>query len=170
LERLWSPWRMAYIEQASKSKECIFCEKPRERRDRVNLILARGRLCFVMLNAYPYNSGHVMIAPYRHVGHPARLNDGEMYELFRLLKTFINVLDKTYSPSGYNIGMNVGRASGAGIPGHLHLHVVPRWVGDTNFMPVIAETKVLPEVLDQSYEKIFAALDDSIKSRLINES
>lgn len=161
---------MEYIQRAEKTSGCIFCEKPRERRDKANLILARGRLSFVMLNAYPYNSGHLMIAPYRHVGQPTLLRDTEFVEIFRLLRTFISVLDRTYAPSGYNIGMNVGRASGAGIPGHIHLHVVPRWAGDTNFMPVISSTKVLPELLEQSYEKIYAALDESIKSRLINET
>ncbi|MEM2068073.1 MAG: HIT domain-containing protein [Nitrososphaerota archaeon] len=169
MDRLWSPWRMEYIQRAAKSGGCIFCEKPREKRDRSNLILARGRFCFVMLNAYPYNSGHLMIAPYRHVGQPALLREAEFVEIFRLLRTFLIALDKTYSPSGYNIGMNVGRASGAGIPGHIHLHVVPRWTGDTNFMPVISDTKVLPETLDQTYEKIYLALDDAVKSRLVNE-
>lgn len=170
MEIIWSPWRMEYIQKAAKSGGCIFCEKPRERKDRANLILARGRFCFVMLNAYPYNSGHLMIAPYRHVGQPHMLREAEFVEIFRLLRTFINALEKTYSPSGYNIGMNVGRASGAGIPGHIHLHVVPRWTGDTNFMPVISGTKVLPELLSQSYDKIYSVLDESIKANLVNET
>ncbi|MEM0445576.1 MAG: HIT domain-containing protein [Nitrososphaerota archaeon] len=169
IERLWSPWRMAYIKRAFESRSCIFCDKPKAGRDRENLILARGRYCFVMLNAYPYNSGHLMIAPYRHIGQPSLLREVEFVDLFRLLRVFLNALDKAYTPSGYNIGMNVGRPSGAGIPGHVHLHVVPRWTGDTNFMTVISGTKVMPETLDQSYDKILSVLPDDIKSRLINK-
>lgn len=168
LDRLWSPWRMAYIQRSAGEKGCIFCEKPRERRDRANLILARGRHCFVILNAFPYNSGHLMIAPYRHLSEPTRLREPELMDMFRLLRIFLNALDRAYSPTGYNIGMNVGRSSGAGIPGHIHLHVVPRWTGDTNFMTVISGTKVMPETLDQSYERLLNALPDEVKSRLIN--
>ncbi len=168
MDRLWSPWRMEYIQKAG-GKGCIFCEKPRERRDKSNLILARSRYCFMMLNLYPYNSGHLMIAPYRHVGEIQRLSEAEALDMFRLLRAAVEALSKSYSPSGYNIGLNIGRASGAGIPGHLHLHIVPRWVGDTNFMPVTADTKVIPESLESSYNRIFAALPEALRMSVRSE-
>ncbi len=168
MDKLWSPWRMEYIKKAGETG-CIFCSKPRERRDRSNLILARSRYCFMMLNLYPYNSGHLMVAPYRHVGGLERMGDQEALDMFRLARAAVEALSRSYAPSGYNLGINIGRSSGAGIPGHIHLHIVPRWVGDTNFMPVLADTKVLPESLESCYEKIYAALPERLKISVINE-
>ena len=133
---------------------CIFCDKPREENDEANLIVYRGKTCFAILNAYPYNNGHLMVVPYRHLAHPGDLTDAESAEMMQTAARVTGVLDRVYRPDGFNIGMNVGSAAGAGIAAHLHLHVVPRWSGDTNFMPVIGEVKVLPEMLHQAYEKI----------------
>jgi ATP adenylyltransferase len=169
LERLWAPWRMGYIQRALKSGEreaCIFCQKYRESDDRRNLILVRGRRAFVVMNAFPYNSGHLMVAPVRHVGDLTALRRDELYELSELTRLCVELLNRAYKPSGYNIGMNLGRAAGAGIEDHLHVHVVPRWVGDTNFMPVIGGTKVVPELLDASYDRIYSVLPEEIKRNL----
>ncbi len=176
MERLWAPWRMAYIRADKDEKEnaptpppladggertgCIFCDKPREgaSRDRDNFIVLRGRTCYVILNAFPYNSGHVMSIPYRHVSDPGELSEDESAELFALATLMTDALGEVMRPDGYNIGMNVGSAAGAGIAAHLHLHVVPRWSGDANFMPVIGDVKVLPETLDQVWAKLTAVL------------
>ncbi len=165
MDRLWAPWRMAYI-GGPRQQGCILCTKPKERNDRANLIIIRGDVCFVMLNAYPYNNGHLMVAPYRHVGDPSRLSYKESSELMRLSILSIELLRRALAPSGFNIGMNIGRVAGAGIADHLHMHVVPRWSGDTNYMPIIADTKVLPEYLDTTYTKLMEYLPSEIKSRL----
>lgn len=150
---LWAPWRMRYI-RSPKRHGCIFCEKPGEGRDRENLILYRGRKCFVIMNRYPYNNGHLMVAPYRHVGDFEGLEEEEMAEIMRLLAMSVKALRRAYRPDGFNIGVNLGRAAGAGVEGHIHFHVVPRWVGDTNFMPVFSETRVIPELLEETYNKL----------------
>ncbi len=156
MERLWTPWRMEYIRAATKEEHvgCIFCDLPREGDDQRARILRRGRLGFVILNAFPYNPGHLMVAPYRHVGDPEDLADAELLELGHLLKEATRALREEMEPHGFNIGMNLGRAAGAGIPDHLHWHVVPRWSGDANFMPVIGQTKVLPELLEETYRRL----------------
>jgi ATP adenylyltransferase len=145
---------MVYIKQASKERGCLFCRMSRSRRDRDNLLLCRGKLGFVMMNLYPYNSGHLMVAPYRHVGDVEDLTADEGSELFRLTGEAIRILGRAMKPQGYNLGMNLGRIAGAGVPGHLHLHIVPRWSGDTNYMPLLGETKVVPEALETTYEKL----------------
>jgi len=150
---LWAPWRMSYI-GSIKKHGCIFCEKPKENRDKENLILYRGEKCFIIMNRYPYNNGHLMIAPYRHVGDLEALDEDEMIETMKLLKLSIKALKEAYHPDGFNIGVNIGRAAGAGVKGHIHFHIVPRWVGDTNFMPVFSETKIIPEYLEETYEKL----------------
>ena len=137
-----------------ESAGCIFCDKLREQRDRENLILVRGQQAFVLLNLYPYNSGHLMVAPYVHTGDLANLEPSVLADLWGLGQRAVAALSAEYQPHGYNLGMNLGRVAGAGIPDHLHLHVVPRWNGDTNFMPIMAETKVLPESLDQTYQRL----------------
>ncbi|MEM2001365.1 MAG: HIT domain-containing protein [Candidatus Methanomethylicaceae archaeon] len=152
LKNLWAPWRLAFIVEEKKDV-CIFCEKPKENDDDKNLIFARGGSVFGMLNKYPYNAGHLMIAPYRHIKNIEDLEEGEWKEIFELLRDSMNVLKRTMSPEGFNIGFNVGRAAGAGYD-HIHLHVVPRWNGDTNFMPVLSDTKVIPEHLEETYRKI----------------
>lgn len=157
MEKLWAPWRMAYVEVA-KPQGCIFCDKPREDRDEENLILQRGRTAFVIMNAFPYNNGHLMVAPYRHTAELESLSPEERDELMALAQESLRLLQAAFGPNGYNLGMNLGRVAGAGIADHLHLHVVPRWDGDTNFMPVLADTKVLPDSLQSSYRKLREAM------------
>jgi ATP adenylyltransferase len=155
--RLWTPWRMAYInDQDPKPSGCVFCVLPAEdeANDERNLILDRGRHNFVILNAYPYNPGHLMVAPYRHVGDYLDLTGEELTEATELTRTAIAALKRVSSPHGFNVGMNLGTVAGAGIADHVHLHVVPRWGGDTNFMPVIGQTKVLPELLAETWTKL----------------
>ena len=159
MERLWAPWRVEYV-TAGGSEGCIFCDKLEERRDEDNLILKRGDLGFIMLNAFPYNSGHLMVAPYRHVGDLSDLTDDEMLEIMLLVKLGKEILSRAFRPDGLNIGINLGRTAGAGITDHVHVHVVPRWDGDTNFMPVIANTKVMPDALRATYAKLSKALAD----------
>jgi ATP adenylyltransferase len=157
MKHLWAPWRIQYI-KATPRDGCIFCTLPAERRDRENHILHRGSLAFVMLNRFPYTSGHLMVVPYRHVADLDTLNDEEALELFHLTTAAMGAIRQSYGPEGFNIGVNIGRAAGAGIIDHVHLHVVPRWVGDTNFMPVLGEVKVLPEDLGASYDRLVPAL------------
>jgi ATP adenylyltransferase len=158
MERLWAPWRSQYVGQ-EPPPGCILCQKPCEDRDRENHILARGEQLFVILNIFPYNNGHLMIAPYRHVGELEHLQPSEWEEFAVFLPRVIRTLKQAYRPHGFNIGINLGRVAGAGIPGHLHWHVVPRWEGDANFMPVISDTKVLPESLEATYAKLRKAWD-----------
>jgi ATP adenylyltransferase len=152
---LHAPWRIAYIRLFSKKeRECFLCEASRDEDDAKSLVIYRGRSCFVILNRYPYSNGHIMIAPYRHVGRVADLGDDELLEMVKLLKLSISALESEYKPDGFNVGLNLGRAAGAGLEEHIHLHVVPRWVGDTNFMPVLADTKVIPESLEESWRRL----------------
>lgn len=152
-ERLWAPWRYRYIKAARAGEaECIFVDLPAQTDDRKNLILHRGERAFVMLNAYPYTNGHLMVAPYRHTVDFDELSDQEHLEIQRLLAAAIGWLRQAYQPDGFNIGLNLGRVAGAGIEDHLHWHIVPRWAGDTNFMPVIGEVRVLPQSLEESYD------------------
>ena len=156
MERLWTPWRMEYIKGADAADTCFLCEAPNldpEQDDRT-YILHRGRDAFVILNIYPYNTGHLMVAPYRHTADLESLGAEEGLEGFGLLRRSVEALKGAFDPHGFNIGMNLGRVAGAGIPDHLHFHVVPRWGGDTNFMPVLSDTKVLPEMLDETYAKL----------------
>ncbi len=160
-ERLWAPWRMQYVSTAGKTDiGCIFCTKPAEEQDEANLIVLRGGRAFAMLNLFPYTSGHLMVAPYRHTGDLVRLSDEEWLDLGRLTQQCIQALERVYKPDGFNIGFNIGRAAGAGIEGHLHLHIVPRWHGDTNFMTTIGEVRVLPETLDETYRRLKAVLEE----------
>ena len=151
--RLWAPWRLDYI-KGPGPEECIFCSKPALDDDRAAYIVARGERCFAMLNAYPYNNGHVMVAPYEHVPTIERLPDETLFELMTLARRSLGALGDAYGPEGYNLGINEGAVAGAGVEEHVHLHVVPRWGGDTNFMPVIADVRVLPESLDASWSKL----------------
>lgn len=146
---------MEYIQSAREESEgCIFCEQPARGDDEAAYILARSERAFVMLNAYPYNPGHLMVAPLRHVGEYEELDEAEVAETSALLQRSLTVLKDASSPDGFNVGMNLGRVAGAGFAEHLHWHVVPRWNGDTNFMPVLGETKVLPELLSETYVKL----------------
>ena len=164
MKHLWAPWRLQYIKGTPRD-DCIFCALPAERRDRDNHILHRGSLAFVMLNRFPYTSGHLMVVPNRHIADLAALTDEEALEIFRLTGAAMEAIRRTYRPEGFNIGVNIGRAAGAGIVDHVHLHVVPRWVGDTNFMPVLGEVKVLPEDLGATYDRLAPALRDALRSR-----
>ncbi len=152
MERLWAPWRYQYVKSAAEgSGECIFVELPNQSDDEKNLILFRGKHAFVILNAYPYTSGHLMVAPYQHTASFADLSDDEHLEIQNLITKSIEWLTEAFKPHGFNIGVNLGRAAGAGIEDHLHWHVVPRWNGDTNFMPVTGEVRVLPQSLQETY-------------------
>jgi ATP adenylyltransferase len=160
-QRLWAPWRRAYIATAgAPSDACIFCQALDAGDDRQNLILHRGALAFLILNAYPYASGHLMAVPARHVGGLEDARHDEMAETMVLVRRAVLALGVAYRPDGFNVGFNQGRVAGAGILGHLHVHVVPRWNGDTNFMTVLADTRVLPETLEASYDRLLAALRD----------
>ncbi|MCD6373788.1 MAG: HIT domain-containing protein [Thermococcus sp.] len=156
---LWAPWRIEYI-RSPKHEGCIFCDFPKENRDRERLILHRGEHTFVIMNNYPYNPGHVMIAPYRHVGKWEELTDEELLEIMKLSQLMIRAIKKAMNPDGFNLGVNLGRVAGAGIDSHVHLHIVPRWNGDTNFMPVIADTKVIPESLEEAYDELKKAIEE----------
>lgn len=153
MDKLWAPWRMQYI-GALPEGGCIFCDKPKQQNDAENLVLYRSERAFVMMNAFPYNNGHLLIAPYKHVPNILGLDDEDMLDMMRLTKICTQVLEKISYPHGFNIGINIGQVAGAGIADHIHLHVVPRWLGDTNFMPVVGETKVLPEALADTYAKL----------------
>lgn len=159
MERLWAPWRLAFIESGDKPEGCIFCVYPTEGRDRERLILGRSEHSFVILNKYPYNNGHLMVIPKEHVSDLSQLSEERFDDLQRLLRTSAAVIREVYGPDAMNVGMNLGRAAGAGIADHLHWHIVPRWAGDVNFMPVLAETRVIPEHLDQAWQKLRPAFD-----------
>jgi ATP adenylyltransferase len=157
-QRIWAPWRLAYVKDAAKGGDegCIFCSKPAADDDEANLIVHRGELCFVILNLFPYTNGHMMIAPYEHVAAIEEVEAEALAEMMALAQQGIRALDDVYAPHGYNVGFNQGRVAGAGVEHHIHLHVVPRWGGDTNFMPVLGDTRVLAQSLEDSY----AALRD----------
>ncbi len=163
MDRLWAPWRSKYIESFSnenpnEKKECLFCEKANSTDDEKNLILLRGEHCYIIMNLFPYNSGHIMVVPYKHTPNFPDLSNDEMLDIMKLIKKGISALEIALKPHGFNIGANLGRVSGAGVAEHLHFHIVPRWNGDTNFMPVISETKVISELLSDTYRKIKDAL------------
>jgi len=153
MEQLWAPWRIRYI-QIEKKEGCILCQKPAEDNDESNYILYRGEKNFIIMNTYPYNAGHLMIAPYRHVASLEELTDEERGEHFALVSRSLGVLKQVFKPDGFNIGINIGRVSGAGLDKHIHSHIVPRWQGDTNFMPITADTKVVNEALAETYQKL----------------
>ena len=152
-DRLWAPWRLDYI-KGPKPDECIFCAAVQGDDDASRYVVARGDHCFVMLNAYPYNNGHVMVSPTRHTGSIEDLPGEDLLELMHLTQRSLAALRDAYSPEGFNIGINQGKAAGAGFDDHVHLHVVPRWGADTNFMSVTGSTRVLPQSLDDSYETL----------------
>lgn len=153
LERLWTPWRLAYVSGGEKSDACVFCAAL-DSDDAAPLIAFRGTACFVILNLFPYNNAHLLIVPKRHVAALADATPEERQELIDLAAVAETAIHEVYAPHGMNMGINLGKAAGAGIPGHLHLHVVPRWSGDTNFMTVVGETRVLPEELPVTADKL----------------
>lgn len=155
MEKLWAPWREEYV-AGKREKGCFFCRmlKQGKGKDRKNHLIERTEFCFSVLNAFPYNNGHLMIVPKEHKMDFSRLTDKEILAMFALLRKSIRLLDRVINPHGYNIGFNIGDVAGAGVPGHIHLHLVPRWQGDTNFMPVLAGTKVISQSLDVLYDKL----------------
>ena len=158
MDYLWTPWRYRYISNASKDERCVFCDAVAAGDDPDALIVFRGEKNFIILNRFPYTSGHVMIVPYQHVAELSAVDSDALAEMMRLAQRVETALGITYHPQGYNLGMNLGRAAGAGVTGHLHLHVLPRWAGDANFMTVVGETRVEPEDLSTTYEKLRKAL------------
>lgn len=162
MDRLWAPWRMSYILETvkqDKAEACVFCSMLVEPEDEKNLILLRAKHAFVVMNLFPYNSGHLMVIPIRHTGDFGSLSAEEHVEMGELLDVSRNALAECFTPHGYNIGMNIGRAAGAGILDHLHYHIVPRWNGDSNFMSAVGETKVLSESLPESYARLKKVVD-----------
>ncbi len=159
-EQLWAPWRLNYIENADKAVGCIFCNFPAEGldQDEKNLILYRGAHAFIILNAFPYSNGHLMVVPYRHTSKMENFDDAEMLEVMQLTRLSIQLLKYAFEPDGFNLGVNMGRVAGAGIADHLHWHIVPRWNGDTNFMPVLADVRVIPESLGVVYTRLRDAI------------
>jgi ATP adenylyltransferase len=157
--RIWAPWRLAYVKDASKDieEDCIFCAKPAQDDDVANLIVHRGEHSFVILNLFPYTNGHLMVAPYEHIGRLQELPVETTAEMMALAQRAMARLEEVYDPHGFNVGFNQGRVAGAGVEHHIHMHVVPRWGGDTNFMPVIADTRVMPQTLEQSFEALRGA-------------
>ena len=153
MKQIWAPWRMEYIKK-DKSSDCIFCNLPKAGDDKNNFILFKGRYCFIIMNIYPYNTGHLMVVPYRHCACITDLDTDESMELNELTKRSIQILRNVNTPDGFNVGFNLGKSAGAGYDEHIHNHIVPRWTGDTNFMPVLADIKIHPESLQQSYEKL----------------
>ena len=153
MKQLWAPWRLEYIKSADEDSGCVFCRAV-EGDDEERLVVRRGSRAIALLNKYPYSSGHFMVAPNRHVGEYGDLDEVEVLELHRLSSAGMGALADIYAPQGYNVGWNLGRIAGAGVVDHVHLHVVPRWAGDTNFMPVLADTKVLPEHLQETRRKL----------------
>jgi ATP adenylyltransferase len=158
MDYLWTPWRYAYVTSADRAPGCIFCDKPSENDDRKNFIVHRGRHCYIILNAFPYTSGHVMVVPYAHLEQLVKLPVDAAHEMMDLSQRMESTLRTLYHAEGVNLGMNIGKCAGAGVAGHVHMHVLPRWTADANFVSVVGETRVLPESLEGTYEKIATAL------------
>lgn len=159
-DRLWAPWRMDFVSKNQKEEACLFCRVREETCDEQNLVVFRAEHALLMLNAYPYTNGHLMVAPYRHTDDFASLQPDEMACAMALVQHAIRTLRAVYNPNGFNVGVNLGSAAGAGITEHLHIHIVPRWVGDTNFMAAVGDVRVLPDSLEGSYQKIAAAITE----------
>jgi ATP adenylyltransferase len=157
MDHLWSPWRYKYVSQAGPADACIFCEKAAARNDAENFIIHRARKNFILLNLYPYTNGHLMIAPYEHVATPEEAAEETLLEMMLLVRKTVKHLRDVYHPQGLNIGMNLGECAGAGVAGHIHMHVLPRWTGDASFMTAVGETRVLPEDLNVTYRKLIEA-------------
>ena len=159
MNHLWSPWRMTYIENDKEENGCVFCNAQAQADSAENLIAHRGEHAYVILNRYPYTSGHLMVLPFVHVSNLEELESATRAEMMELTSRCTTILKNIYKPQGFNVGVNIGEAAGAGVLGHVHIHIVPRWMGDTNFMSAIGETRVLPEALDETYQRVKAAFD-----------
>jgi ATP adenylyltransferase len=153
MERIWAPWRMDFI-RGEKEEGCIFCTRIARDQDRGDLILERRKHSCTFLNKFPYTNGHLMVIPYQHTADLSALQDDEMLEIMQTLRDWARVMQDNFRTEGINIGLNLGKAAGAGIVGHVHYHLIPRWVGDTNFMPVISDTRVMPEYIEKTYDQL----------------
>ena len=161
MDYLWTPWRYAYVADPAKDERCIFCTVLEKNDDAAGLIVLRGKKNFIILNRFPYTSGHVMIVPYAHIAELSAVDAATLSEMMQLAQRVQRALAAAYKPDGYNLGMNLGRCAGAGVTGHLHLHVLPRWGGDTNFMATVGETRMHPEDLAETYKKLRKALQET---------
>ncbi|HYL98433.1 MAG TPA: HIT domain-containing protein [Blastocatellia bacterium] len=159
MEFLWSPWRYQYISKAEHEPGCVFCRAPQLGDDQASLIVYRGKLVYAILNLFPYTSGHLMIVPYQHTDSFVSLLEDTTLEMFTVAKQAQTAIESEYHPDGFNIGMNLGRAAGAGVADHIHLHIVPRWSGDANFVSIVGETRVLPEDLSTTYQRLKSRFD-----------
>lgn len=164
MDYLWTPWRYAYVTGAEKSSGCIFCDLPKLGDDVKAHIVQRGRYCYIVLNTFPYTPGHVMIVPFAHLDEMQNLPLEAAHEMMDWSQRMERVLRRLYTPDGINLGMNIGKAAGAGVAGHIHMHVLPRWIADANFVSVVGETRVLPESLEMTYGRIKAALQSPASS------
>ena len=167
---IWSPWRMTYIQSNKQEEACVFCTALAQPDGSENLIVKRGRWAFVILNRFPYTSGHLMVVPYAHQPVLRGLTSETRAEMMELTTQATRILNEVYQPQGFNLGINIGEAAGAGITEHIHMHIVPRWGGDTNFMSSLAETRVLPEALEETYRRVRQAWERDSKSRLPSEN
>ncbi len=158
MSHLWTPWRSTYMKGKSENSGCIFCEAAAREDDSTTLVLLRAQFCFLILNRYPYTSGHLMIAPYQHSSQLTGISEEAALEMMRMARLSEEAIENSYHPDGLNIGMNLGEAAGAGIAQHIHLHVLPRWKGDANFMSTVGDTRIIPEALEESYRKLHAEL------------
>jgi ATP adenylyltransferase len=161
MDYLWTPWRYAYVTGVDQQPDCIFCQAPKES-DQTSFIVHRAAYCYVILNTYPYTNGHVMVVPYAHLDELQKLPPDAAQEMMALTQRMETVLRSLYRPDGLNLGMNIGKAAGAGVAGHIHMHVLPRWVADANFVSVIGETRVMPESLERTWERIKQALTKNL--------
>ena len=159
MDYLWTPWRYVYVTSADRTPGCIFCEAAKSPDDRKSRIVYRGRDCFIILNTFPYTPGHVMVVPYAHLDELQLLSSEAAHEMIELCQRVENVLRQLYTPDGVNLGMNIGKAAGAGVAGHIHMHMLPRWVADANFLSVVGETRILPETLEVTWERMRVALE-----------
>jgi ATP adenylyltransferase len=159
MDYLWTPWRYAYVTTAEKISGCVFCDALRAGDDEKSRIVLRGKHNFVILNTFPYTSGHIMVVPYAHVDELRKLSAEAAHEMMNLSQRLETILRQLYSPTGINLGMNIGQAAGAGVAGHIHMHMLPRWIADANFMTVVGETRILPESLEETYQRIKGAFD-----------
>jgi ATP adenylyltransferase len=162
MDYLWTPWRYAYVSTAEKTPGCIFCDLPKLGDDVRARIVYRGQNCYIVLNTYPYTPGHVMVVPFAHLDELQKLPVEAADEMIQLSQKMEQVLRQLYKPDGINLGMNIGKAAGAGVAGHIHMHVLPRWVADSNFVSVVGETRILPETLDTTYERIKGGLKSAV--------
>ncbi|WP_022671024.1 HIT family protein [Hippea alviniae] len=158
MDKLWAPWRIGYILSDKKEDGCVFCNAFNSKNDEEKLVLFRSKHSFIIMNLYPYNAGHLMVVPNRHISNPIELTEEEQLDMFKLTNKCIEILKKVMNPDGFNLGMNLGRSAGAGIDDHIHIHIVPRWNGDTNFMPILSDTKVISESLKETYKKLKGVL------------